>query len=187
METLEEIIHGCIRNDMQSQTKLYNLFMQQMFLICLRYCNNREEAEDVLQEGFMKVFDFIHQYNYQGPLEGWMRQIMIHCAFRKYRNKRLMHPVVDIGTIEILGTGHEEILSRLGTKELINIIQELPPAYRMVFNLFVFEKMKHREIADFLGIAEGTSKSNLSAARYILQKAVIASLQSSKINFNNHG
>ena len=154
-----------------------------MFLICLRYCNNREEAEEVLQEGFMKVFDFIHQYSHQGPLEGWMRQIMIHCAFRKYRNKRLLHPVVDIASVDITGTAHEEILSRLGTKELINMIQQLPPAYRMVFNLFVFEKMKHREIAELLGIAEGTSKSNLSAARYLLQKAVTFSLQSSKINF----
>ncbi|MEO5997753.1 MAG: sigma-70 family RNA polymerase sigma factor [Chitinophagaceae bacterium] len=172
-----------MRYNMQSQTKLYKLFMQPMFLICLRYCNNREEAEDVLQEGFMKVFDFIHQYNHKGPLEGWMRQIMIHCAFRKYRNNRLLHPVVDITTTEIVGTAHEEILSRLGTKELISMIQQLPPAYRMVFNLFVFEKMKHREIADLLGIAEGTSKSNLSAARYILQKAVTFSLQSSKINF----
>lgn len=157
--------------------------MQQMFLVCLRYCNNREEAEEVLQEGFMKVFEFIHQFNHQGSLEGWMRQIMIHCAFRKYRNKRSLHPVVDITTMEIAGTAQEEILSRLGTKELINMIQQLPPAYRMVFNLFVFEKMKHREIAEMLGIAEGTSKSNLSAARYLLQKAVAFSLQSSKINF----
>lgn len=168
---------------MQSQTKLYNLFMQQMFLICLRYCNNREEAEDVLQEGFMKIFNFIHQYSHQGPLEGWMRKIMIHCAFRKYRNKRSLHPVVNIDSTELAGTSHEEILSGLGTKELINMIQQLPPAYRMVFNLYVFEKMKHREIAELLSIAEGTSKSNLSAARYILQKAVLFSMQSSKINF----
>lgn len=183
MEALEEIIQGCINGDMQSQTKLYNLFMQQMFLICLRYCSNRQEAEEVLQEGFMKIFDFIHQYSHQGSLEGWMRQIMIRCAFRKYRNKRLLHPIVDINNVEIVGTTQEEILSRLGTKELINMIQQLPPAYRMVFNLFVFEKLKHREIAELLGIAEGTSKSNLAAARYILQKAVTFNLQSSKINF----
>ncbi len=167
---------------MQSQTKLYNSFMQPMFLVCLQYCNNREEAEDVLQEGFMKVFDFIHQYKNKGSLEGWMRKIMIHCALRKYRRKRLLHPIVNIDLIEISGTTHEEILSRLGTKELINMIQQLPPAYRMVFNLFVFEQLKHREIAVLLGITEGTSKSNLSAARFVLQKAVITSLKTSKLN-----
>lgn len=158
--------------------------MQKMFVVCLQYCNNREEAEEVLQEGFLKVFEHLHQYKNLGSFEGWMRRIMIHCALRKYRSKRLLRPVVDIETMEIKGSAHEEILSRLGTKELIKMVQQLPPAYRMVFNLFVFEDMKHREIAALLGINEGTSKSNLSAARYILQKAVKASLQSSKINFN---
>lgn len=169
---------------MQSQTKMYNLFMQKMFLVCLQYCNNREEAEDVLQEGFMKVFEYLHQFKHQCPLEGWMRKIMVNCALRKYRNKRLMRPVVDIDTANVVGTDDEEILARLGTKELLTMIQKLPPAYRMVFNLFVFEDMKHREIAELLGIAEGTSKSNLAAARYILQKAVKANLQSSKLKFN---
>ncbi len=158
--------------------------MQPMFLVCLRYCTNREEAEDVLQEGFMKVFDFLHQYKNKGSFEGWMRKIMIHCALRKYRRKRLLHPVVDVNSTEIPGTTHEEILSRLGTKELINIIQQLPPAYRLVFNLFVFEELKHREIAALLGITEGTSKSNLSAARFILQKAVTTSLKTAKSNIN---
>lgn len=169
---------------MQSQTKLYNLFMQKMFLVCLQYCNNREEAEEVLQEGFMKIFEYLHQFKHQGSLEGWMRKIMVNCALRKYRSKRLMRPVVDINSTDVVGTDDEEILSRMGTKELITMIQKLPPAYRLVFNLFVFEDMKHREIAELLGITEGTSKSNLSAARYLLQKAVKASLQLSKLNFN---
>jgi RNA polymerase sigma factor (sigma-70 family) len=157
--------------------------MQSMFLVCLRYCSNREEAEEVLQEGFLNVFDFIHQYKHLGSLEGWIRKIMIHCAFRRYRNNRVLHPVVDVTTLEITGTSHEDILSRLGTKELIGMIQRLPPSYRMVFNLYVFENMKHREIALLLNIAEGTSKSNLSAARFLLKKAVAFDMQSSKINF----
>lgn len=183
MKPNEELIQKCLKGDLPSQTKLYNLFMQKMFLVCLQYCNNREEAEEVLQEGFMKVFEFLHQFKYEGSLEGWMRKIMIHCALRKYRSKRMMRPVVDISTIELVGSDHDEILSRMGTKELIDMIQKLPPAYRMVFNLFVFENMKHREIAELLGIAEGTSKSNLSAARFLLQKSLQLSSHSSKLNF----
>jgi RNA polymerase sigma-70 factor (ECF subfamily) len=179
----EELIQKCLKGDLQSQTKLYNLFMQKMFLVCLQYCNNREEAEEVLQEGFMKVFEFLHQFKHEGSLEGWMRKIMVHCALRKYRSKRMMRPVVDISTTEIVGSDHDEILSIMGTKELVNMIQKLPPAYRMVFNLFVFEDMKHREIAELLGITEGTSKSNLSAARFLLQKSLQLSSHSSKLNF----
>jgi RNA polymerase sigma-70 factor (ECF subfamily) len=132
----------------------------------------------------MKVFEFIHQYKFEGAFEGWVRKIMVNCALQKYRRKRQLRPVVDIDSAEVADTGHEEIMSKIGTKELLKMVQQLPPAYRLVFNLYVFEGMKHREIAELLNISEGTSKSNLSDARFLLQKAVKLSLQSTKVNYN---
>jgi RNA polymerase sigma-70 factor (ECF subfamily) len=181
---IEQLIDGCIKGNRHSQTQLYNVLMQRMFGVCLRYCNNPQEAEEVLQEGFMKVFEFIHQYKFEGAFEGWVRKIMVNCALQKYRRKQQLRPVVDIDATEVGDTGHEEIISRIGTKELLKMVQQLPPAYRLVFNLYVFEGMKHREIAGLLNISEGTSKSNLSDARFLLQKAVKLSLQSPKVNYN---
>jgi RNA polymerase sigma-70 factor (ECF subfamily) len=127
----------------------------------------------------MKVFEFIHQYKFAGSFEGWVRKIMVNCALQKYRTKKL-HAVVNIDPATIENIGNENIISQIGTKELLKMVQQLPPSYRMVFNLYVFEGMKHREIAEYLKISEGTSKSNLSDARAILQKAVHNSLQSSQ-------
>jgi RNA polymerase sigma-70 factor (ECF subfamily) len=104
---------------------------------------------------------------------------MVNCALQKYRTKKL-HAVVNIDPATIENIGNENIISQIGTKELLKMVQQLPPSYRMVFNLYVFEGMKHREIAEYLKISEGTSKSNLSDARAILQKAVHNSLQSSQ-------
>ncbi|MCW3093719.1 MAG: sigma-70 family polymerase sigma factor [Ferruginibacter sp.] len=155
-----------------------------MFAVCLRYAKNKEEAEEILQEGFMKVFTFLHQFNFEGSFEGWIRKIMVNCALQKYRSKTRLHAVVDIDTNQLEIAGTENIIAQIGTKELLNMIQQLPPGYRMIFNLYVFEGMKHREIAELLGISEGTSKSNLSDARAILQKAVNNSLQVAKKNIN---
>ena len=173
------LIEGCSRGDRHSQSQLYALLMQKMFVVCLRYSKTREEAEEILQEGFIKVFEFIHQYKFAGSFEGWVRKIMVNCALQKYRSKKL-HAVVDIDPATIENIGNENIISQIGTKELLKMVQQLPPSYRMVFNLYVFEGMKHREIAAHLNISEGTSKSNLSDARAILQKAVHNSLQSSQ-------
>jgi RNA polymerase sigma-70 factor (ECF subfamily) len=178
------LIEGCIKGDRFSQSRLYNLYSQKMFVVCLRYARSREEAEEILQEGFMKVFEFIHQYKFAGSFEGWVRKIMVNCALQKYRSKGQLRPVVDVDASALADKSHDEIIATLGTKELLNMVQQLPPAYKLVFNLYVFEGMKHREIADLLGISEGTSKSNLSDARSILQKAVNKSLQSPQVKFN---
>lgn len=180
----EQLIEACLKGDRQSQSRLYNTYKQQMFIICLRYSKSREEAEEILQEGFMKVFEFLHQYKSFGPFEGWMRKIMVNCALQKYRSKGNLYPVIDIDTEAGDYGAHEDIIAKIGTKELLQMVQQLPPAYRLIFNLYVFEGMKHREIAELLGISEGTSKSNLSDARAILQKAVSKSMQSSQVNFN---
>lgn len=180
----DQLIQHCIKGNRHAQRELYELFSPKMFSVCLRYSKNREEAEEILQEGFMKVFTFLHQYNFEGSFEGWVRKIMVNCALQKYRNKTNMHAVTDINADQENIGGTEDILAQIGAKELLNLIQQLPAGYRLIFNMYVFEGMKHREIASALGISEGTSKSNLSDARAILKKAVNHSMQVAKKNIN---
>lgn len=181
-EQLNQLIPLCIKGDRQSQGKLYALLAPKMFVTCQRYCRNREEAEETLQEGFVKMFENLQQFKFAGSFEGWVRRIMVNCALQKYRSKSQLHAVVNIDDVKTEYTGTENISSQLGAKELLQLVQLLPSAYRMVFNLYVFEGLKHREIAEMLGISEGTSKSNLSDARAILQKAVLKNSQIAKQN-----
>lgn len=183
LEPSNQLIQDCIAGNRLSQNQLYQLFAPRMFAVCLRYSKNREEAEEIEQEGFVQVFKSLKNFRYEGSLEGWIKKIMVYCAIQHYRSKPRMHPVVNIEKADREETDNEEILSHLGKKELLLMVQALPPAYRMVFNLYVFEGMKHREIAELLGISEGTSKSNLFDAKIILQKAVARSLKTAKINY----
>lgn len=178
-----ELIKSCIEGNRYSQTQLYEMFAPKMFSTCLRYAKNREEAEDILQEGFVQVFKSLKNYKNAGSFEGWIRKIMVYCAMQQFRSKSKLYPLVNIDTVASEKTGTEEIITQLGKKELLKMVQALPPAYRMIFNLHVFEGMKHREIAALLGIAEGTSKSNFSNAKVILQRAVINSLKVAKHSY----
>lgn len=160
-----------------AQNQLYEHFAAKMFTVCLRYAPNREEAKDILQEGFLKVFDCLHQFKFEGSFEGWMKKVMVNNALQKIRSKSYLHaivPIEDAPQNEMIS--QQEVLSHLGAKELLGLIQELPTVYRLVFNLYVFEGMKHKEISKLLGISEGTSKSNLHDARSILQKKLKESL-----------
>lgn len=139
-------------------------------MICLRYCKNKEEAEDVLQEGFIRAFKYLDQYRSEGPFEGWLRKIMVNCALRKYEQLVKQQPVLDLEGFEDANATLPDVYSKMGSKDLLALVQQLPPACRMVFNLYVFEGLKHREIAGMLGISEGTSKSNLSDARTLLKQ-----------------
>ena len=172
-ETEQLLIKDCTSGDRAFQTKLYNLFAPKMLGVCLRYAKNKEEAEEILQEGFLRVFTYINTFKGTGSFEGWIRKIMVNCALFRYRNKSTLQPVIRLDTF-----GHDvadgaDIASNLDAKELLSLVQTLPAGYRIVFNLYVFEGYKHREIAEALGISEGTSKSNLSDARTFLQKALL--------------
>lgn len=170
LEQPNKLIQGCIDGDRYSQSQLYELFAPQMFVICLRYSMNRQEAEEILQEGFLKVYKHIHQFRFAGSFTGWIKRIMVNCALQRYRINQRIPVIINIDAANLDHLCNENIISQLNTKELLRTIQLLPPAYRMVFNLYVFEGMKHREIAQQLGISEGTSKSNLFEARLILQR-----------------
>jgi len=141
-----------------------------MFVVCLRYSRSREEAEEILQEGFLKVFQFLHQFRHEGSLEGWIRKIMVNAALQRLRNKSRLTPVVNIELYKEELAWQDTIESDMSSKEFLKLVMGLPPAYKSVFNLYVFEGYKHREIAEILGISEGTSKSNLYDARIYLQK-----------------
>jgi RNA polymerase sigma-70 factor (ECF subfamily) len=171
-ETEQQIIKGCAAGDRALQTKLYNLHAPQMMGVCLRYARNREEAEEILQEGFLRVFTYIKTFKSSGSFEGWIRKIMVNAALSRYRNKTQLQPVIRLDSYNHDTAGSTDIESDIDAKELLSVIQTLPAGYRMVFNLYVFEGYKHREIAEALGISEGTSKSNLSDARAFLQKAL---------------
>ncbi|HZI69281.1 MAG TPA: RNA polymerase sigma factor [Hanamia sp.] len=177
LEETRQLIRSCLDEDRHAQRKLYELYAPKMFGVCLRYAKNREEAEDIMQEAFVQVFKSLQNFKFSGSFEGWIRKIMVYSAIAKYRGKSKLHSVLTIENENIIAYENEDILSRLGKKELLQMVQDLPPAYRMVFNLYVFEGLKHREIAQQLDISEGTSKSNLHDAKLILQRAVMNSMK----------
>jgi len=160
-----------VSGDARAQTELYRLFAPKMFGICLRYAKDSTEAEDNLQEGFVKVFTYIKGFKHQGSFEGWMRRIMVNVSLEKYRKQHLMYPVEDVGVYEKQNFSNE-ILDKITAEELVEVIQQLSPRYRMVFNLYVMEGMNHQEISKEMNISVGTSKSNLARARDILKNKV---------------
>jgi RNA polymerase sigma factor (sigma-70 family) len=166
---LLRLIQGCIARDRNCQKQLYELYSGTLFSLCLRYAGNQEEAEEILQDGFVQVFLYIHQFKHTGSFEGWMRRIFINCALRCFRENEKKIKVLPL--MEDNQTHADiSISNRIFEKEIIRVIQMLPPVYRMVFNLYALEGFKHREIAALLHISEGTSKSNLFDARNILKK-----------------
>jgi len=173
LNNLEQLIEDCKSGMRSAQNRLYNLFAARMLPVCLRYAGNREEAEEILQEGFIKVFGHLSQFRREGSFEGWIRRIMVNVALQRFREKARMYPIVAIQEETVETVKGNDAYSRLGYKDLMALVQKLPPAYRLVFNLYVFEGMKHKEIAEALKITEGTSKSNLYDARLILQREVM--------------
>ena len=167
-----ELVRGCVNNERHSQNTLFHKYSKKMMSVCFRYSRNREDAEDVLNEGFMRVFEKLHTFNATGSLEGWIRKVIVNVAIAKFNVGSKLYRFVDIDTVQINDHNSNDIYSNLNAKELILQIQKLPPVYQMVFNLYVFEGLKHKEIAEQLNISEGTSKSNLSDARTWLKKRI---------------
>jgi RNA polymerase sigma factor (sigma-70 family) len=176
----KNIIAGCIAGNRNCQSDLYNLFSPKMMIVCLRYSKNLEEAEEILQDGFIRAFKFISQFKNNGSFEGWVRTIMVNCALQKLRSQINLRPVISLNAHAHDEIDEEVAIASITTKEMMQMVQSLSPAYRTVFNLYHFEGYKHREIAAMLGIEEGTSKSNLAQAKRILQNAVKKNLSVEK-------
>ncbi|HXH20213.1 MAG TPA: RNA polymerase sigma factor [Chitinophagales bacterium] len=171
--TETELINGCIVGNRDAQKMLYHRYASKMFSVCLRYAKDYHSAEDVLQEGFIKVFKYIPKFRREGSFEGWMRRIFINTSIEQLRKAVSLYPIVDEEDkpIDILD---ETIFDDLDHQDLLNMIQSLSPGYRTVFNLYVIEGYSHHEIAKMLGINEGTSKSQLARARMLLQKKILS-------------
>ncbi len=164
------LIKECIAGNRIYQNELYKMYAPQMMGICLRYAKTKQDAEDVLQEGFIQVFTCIKQFKFKGALDAWMRKIFINCALQKLREKENNYSFIDIDYAPEVNNLICNPAENFDAKELIKCIQALPLVCRLVFNLYVFEGLKHKEIAELLNISEGTSKSNLFDARTKLKK-----------------
>lgn len=169
---LNLVIQGCIRGDRKSQKHLFELFSGKMMAVCLRYARHKMEAEDLLQDGFIKVFQNIAQFKFEGPFEQWVRKIMIHNAIKKYHKKSNRNEYINSDDLPEV-VENEDGLSQLFYNELIEMVEDLPDGYRMVFNLFAIEGYNHKEISEAMGIEESTSRSQLVKARKVLQEKLL--------------
>lgn len=171
MEDFKPVISECIAGNQKAQAKLYHHFAPKMFGVCLRYAKDSTEAEDNLQDGFIKVFSNLKNFRHDGSFEGWIRRIMINVSLEKIRKQHLLYPVEDVAIYDSVNFS-DDVIAKISADDLMKIIQELPPRYRLVFNLYVIEGLSHQEIAREMSITQGTSKSNLARAREILKKKV---------------
>ena len=164
-----DLIKGCIIGDPQMQKMLYQIYSSKMYGVCLRYSENVDDANDILQEGFIKVYKNIGKFRSEGSFEGWIRRIFINTSIEHFRKKIKHHNITEVqeNTVE---DDRVDVFDSLSTKEILRAINQLSPGYKAVFNMHVIEGYSHKEIADILGITEGTSKSQLARAKGILKK-----------------
>lgn len=168
---LEQLIIDCKKNDINAQAQLYRLFSAKLFGICLKYSGNYAEAQDNLQDGFLIIFDKIEQFHFKGSFEGWAKRIMINNALQKFRGVRFLEIANEEDFVDEVVEIDDEAIS---LDYLMEIIQELPDRYRLVFSLYVLDDYSHKEIAEMLAITTGTTKSNLARARIILKEKIEA-------------
>jgi RNA polymerase sigma factor (sigma-70 family) len=172
--TDEHLILACIQQHAASQKEVFIRYSSKMLGVCNRYARNTADAQDILQEAFIKVFNKIHQYKFEGSFEGWVRKIVVNTALKKYTLNRYKHEVNGYEVKEQDETTIEpSSYSHLSQKEIMALINKLPEGYKLVFNLYVIEGYPHEEIATMLGIQPSTSRSQLVKARNMLQKQII--------------
>ncbi len=166
---LEQLIKNCKKNDVKAQGELYKLFSSKLFSSCLKYSRNYTEAEDNLQDAFLTIFAKINQYNFKGSFEGWLKRITVNTVLQRYRNEKVFDIINENMPEDVEVELDDEDIS---IDFLLQIIQELPDRYRLVFNLYVLDGYSHKEIAEMLNISIGTSKSNLARARQTLKQTI---------------
>jgi RNA polymerase sigma-70 factor (ECF subfamily) len=175
-DQLKDIIEGCISGKRSAQKALFEEFYGSMLGICLRYTKDKDRAQEVVQEGFIKVFDKLAEFDFTGSFGGWMRRIMVNAsidAIRKRQRSAFLTDeefILESGSLYEQEEDNDEYLTKLKAKEALEAVQQLSPAYQTVFNLYVIENYSHAEIAQILGISEGSSKSNLAKAKMNLRK-----------------
>lgn len=171
--TEEQMLAGSVKNDSASQEALYRRFSPRMLGVCYRFGKNREDAEDMLQVGFIKIFSQIHQYRNEGALEGWIRRIIVHTCINMLKKNKKFSDCVDIMQASSISTREEAIPSILHAKEIVDCIRMLPLGYRTVLNLYAIEGYSHREIGQLLDIGESTSRSQYTRAKALLEEILV--------------
>ena len=170
-----ELIKGCIKNDALCQKSLFHRYASSLLGVCMRYARNKEDAEDILQDSFIKIFKKIVQFKGDGSFEGWMRRIVVNTALKKYTVSRYSKEfsVDEVKDSFLPDSNDVPAFNHLTEKDLLLLIHHLPDGYRIIFNLYVIEGFQHDEIANMLGIQPGTSRSQLVKARQMLQREII--------------
>lgn len=167
----EELVHRCCKGDARAQKQLYERFARRMLGVCFRYAGNIHEAEDLLQDGFIRTFERIKDFRGDGSLEGWIRRIMVTTALNFLKRERRIREQSEL-EVAADETATLDTLSQINADELMEMIQQLSPGYRAVLNLHAIEGYSHREIGDMLGIGESTSRSQYTRARQLLQRII---------------
>jgi len=175
----QTLINGCIKGDNKYLELLYATYAPIVFPICLRYAKDYHQAEDILQEGFIKVYKNMAKFRGDGSFEGWLKRIFVNTAIEHYRKAVSMYPIIEVenANVQIV---EDHTLEKLAAKDLMKLIKKLAIGYRTIFNLYVIEGYSHVAIAKKLGISEGTSKSQLSRARYLLKKMILEQREQEK-------
>jgi RNA polymerase sigma factor (sigma-70 family) len=171
--TEEAIIKGCIKNQATAQRELYLQYSPKMLAVCYRYAHNREDAEDMLQEGFIKVFTQLERFEHRGSFEGWIRKIMVHTCINILKKNKKFNESVDLIHAHSLALKEDSIPALVQVKQIVECIRMLPTGYRTVLNLFAIEGYSHREIAQLLDIEESTSRSQFTRAKAMLEELLI--------------
>ncbi|MDQ3551037.1 MAG: sigma-70 family RNA polymerase sigma factor [Bacteroidota bacterium] len=171
--TEEALLQGCLKNKATAQRELYTKYSVKMLPVCYRYAHNREDAEDMLQEGFIKVFSQIHTFESRGSLEGWIRRIVVHTCINILKKNKKFNDSVDLIHATSLQVREENIPSIIQAKQVIECIRILPLGYRTVLNLYAIEGYSHREIGNMLDIEESTSRSQYTRAKAMLEDILI--------------
>ena len=170
--TETDLIKGCIKQNANCQRMLFEQFAGKMMSVCLRYANDNMEAEDIMQDGFIKVFQYLHQFKFEGSFEGWIRRIIVNTAIRHLEKKKLQFKEIDESGADAPKLD-PYVYAHLGQDDLMKLINQLPEGYKIVFNLNVIEGYSHEEIAEMLHIQPGTSRSQLVKARKMLQHQIL--------------
>ena len=171
--TEDSLIKKCASGDSLAQKTFYEKFAGKMMGVCLRYAKNYDEAQDVMQDAFIKIFGKLSDYEKKGSLEGWVRRIVVNTALDSYRKNKKHQQNVDVDTVGYLLDSKSYIIEELNANDLLSIIKTLPEGYKMVFNLFAIEGYSHKEIAERLGVTESTSKSQYSRAKKMLRELLV--------------
>ena len=180
--TESDLIKECIEGNRGAQEELYKRFAPKMYAVCMRYANNADDAQDLLQEGFIKVYKNLSKFRAEGSFEGWVRRVFVNTSIEHFRRKNTLYSITEKEE-NVVEDADISALDNLAEKDIINLIRELSPGYRTVFNMYVVEGYSHKEIGNILGISEGTSKSQLARAKAILQKKVQERLEENRKSF----